>query len=665
MMLCVSLYASPALRLRLSVTQPDGTCLNMVKGGDEWLSYYLTDDGHVVAGNGALGFCYATAWSESGWTVSDVAAHDSDNRDIAEQQWLAANGMTELEAQTAGAKSRKSLATRKIGVSDNPKGDLVYPIVLVEFSDLEFSVTNAVDTFNAQFNKEGFAGGSARGSVRDYFMAQSKNIYRPTFNIVGKIKLPKTKAYYGAHSGSSNDSHTFELAREVVSRLQNSGTDLSQYVDKTGGVPIVGIVFAGMGENSSWDEDALWSSFYPTKFTSNGVQVNSYLVVNEIMPSLSRNAETSKVDTLYNIEGIGTFCHEFSHFLGLPDFYNTYNSSSMVAMSLWSIMDYGQYYRNGATPVGYTAYEKNFMGWMKIDTLQTEKQVVNINALGAENENAYYIFNDNDRSKCEYWILENRQPSTWYPAALGSGMLVVHVDYLSSSWSNNTVNTSSSHKRMSFIAADNDIKFETASKPADYKGDLFPGTTGNTRLSDETTPNFQQFNGTSVGKYLTNITDTNGIVSFVYMAEGILSAPQNIEVAANENVTSLSAKWTAVDNATSYTLELADGTGTVYTAVTDTNAVDLGAFESYKNLTLKVTALADNYIQSAASALDFSNPVGIKTIARPDTHILYNVYTPSGVLVLSNATEEQASLTLQRGIYILRGHSSARKILVR
>lgn len=60
------------------------------------------------------------------------------------------------------------------------------------------------------------------------------------------------------------------------------------------------------------------------------------------------------------VEGIGTFCHEFSHCLGLPDFYDT-NYNGHFGMASWSLMDSGSYNDDGYTPIGYSAYEKEFM----------------------------------------------------------------------------------------------------------------------------------------------------------------------------------------------------------------------------------------------------------------------------------------------------------------
>ncbi len=665
-MLCVLAFASPSLRLSRSVLQPDGSVLTVVRIGDESLSFFITDDGYAVVANGANGFCYATGYDGGQWSVSVVMAHGGDVRGFAESQWLEAEGIKATDVWEKAKVKTQAKAVRAIGRSENPKGEFTYPIILVEFSDVSFSVINAVDTFARQFNEQNFSGGGAKGSVRDYFMAQSKGIYGPSFSVTAKVTLPKPYAYYGARNGSANDSHVGEMAKEAVKLAEQNGVDFSQFKGTDGYVPLVGLVFAGLGENTSWDEDAVWSSFYRNSINASTAKINSYLVVNELMPSLHSSDGGSTVDTLYNIEGIGTFCHEFSHFLGLPDFYNVYNSSSTKAMSWWSIMDYGQYYGNGAFPMGYTAYEKNFMGWLPIDTLKTEKQVVRLNALGSADENAYYIMNDSDATGNEYYILENRQPSTWYPRNLGTGMLVVHVDYSASAWSANTVNTVASHRRMSYVPADNDLKFEYEATPADYKGDLFPGTTGNTSLRDTSTPDFQQYTGKGLGKFLTCITDTQGVVSFVYMAEGVLPAPQGLKVTTDEQVKTLVAGWDETGGADKYRVQLVDGDSTVYVALADSNSIELGGFPDCNNLTLKVTAMADNYIASETSVLDFNNPVGISWAKRNADGTSWSVYSVSGVCLKTGIKEDTLKERLPKGVYILRSDSGCtQKLLVR
>ena len=59
------------------------------------------------------------------------------------------------------------------------------------------------------------------------------------------------------------------------------------------------------------------------------------------------------------IDGIGTMCHEFSHCLGFPDYYDT-DYSGGQGMESWDLMCSGSYNGDGYQPAGYTSYER----WM-------------------------------------------------------------------------------------------------------------------------------------------------------------------------------------------------------------------------------------------------------------------------------------------------------------
>ena len=80
-----------------------------------------------------------------------------------------------------------------------------------------------------------------------------------------------------------------------------------------------------------------------------GVTIDKYAVFNELSGSNTNN-----------IDGIGTVCHEFSHCLGLPDFYETTYTYGYYGMGSWSLMCSGSYNNDGYTPIGYSAYEKHF-----------------------------------------------------------------------------------------------------------------------------------------------------------------------------------------------------------------------------------------------------------------------------------------------------------------
>ena len=70
---------------------------------------------------------------------------------------------------------------------------------------------------------------------------------------------------------------------------------------------------------------------------------------------------------------------------------------------------------------------------------------------------------------------------------MGTGMLVTHVDYNAAAWSNNTVNTDPTRLRYTYIPADN-AKQDEFAPSSDFRGDLYPGTSGNRALSDESSP---------------------------------------------------------------------------------------------------------------------------------------------------------------------------------
>ncbi|EJX04751.1 hypothetical protein EVA_07142, partial [gut metagenome] len=64
--------------------------------------------------------------------------------------------------------------------------------------------------------------------------------------------------------------------------------------------------------------------------------------------------------------------------MGLPDLYVTnYSYSGDNAFGMYSILDSGPYAGNGYRPVGYTAYEKSYLGWLDIPAI-TDPQAITL-----------------------------------------------------------------------------------------------------------------------------------------------------------------------------------------------------------------------------------------------------------------------------------------------
>lgn len=200
-----------------------------------------------------------------------------------------------------------------------------------------------------------------------------------------------------------------------------------------------------------------------------------------------------------DISPIGTACHEFSHCLGLPDFYDTSNSG-IYGMDSFDLMDFGSYNGPsgfGEVPSGYTAYERWMAGWLTPTELAEPKTVRTMPDIG-QHPAAYVVYNSGNTN--EYLLLENRKADRWFSyfdkeASTGHGLFVTHVDYSSSVWENNTVNNTASHQRMSPVPAGK--AFATAAKAAPSM--FFP--VGATALDEtsHTTCGGQWFNYTKAG----------------------------------------------------------------------------------------------------------------------------------------------------------------------
>lgn len=167
-------------------------------------------------------------------------------------------------------------------------------------------------------NKEGYDYMGAIGSARDYFISQSGGLFQPTFDVVGPITLDNTMAYYGANDYSGQDVRPDEMVIDACKKAE-SMVDFTIYDrDNDGFVDLVYVIYAGYGESSDIDgslEDAIWPhAWYIYQGAQKRVSVDGkYLDAYACSAELLGNSGTTR-------DGIGTFCHEYSHTLGLPDF---------------------------------------------------------------------------------------------------------------------------------------------------------------------------------------------------------------------------------------------------------------------------------------------------------------------------------------------------------
>ena len=101
----------------------------------------------------------------------------------------------------------------------------------------------------------------------------------------------------------------------------------------------------------------------------------------------------------------------------------------------------------------------------------------------------------NPQNPKEFYVLENRQASTWFPKSLGMGMLVYHVDYDASLWNSNRVNVQKNQQCYEIVPADGKRQTHNQGTKNDFAGDFFPGFKNVTTWSSTSSPAIAWKNG--------------------------------------------------------------------------------------------------------------------------------------------------------------------------
>lgn len=480
--------------------------------GDEFLSYWLSEDG-VAYQYDANTDTYATFDLEASFARADKlrAQRDKDN-------------------DTRRAKMRKVV----IGGDHIPfTGSQRCLVILVGYQDVPFGTSIA--KMQGMINGPLFGAVQKKlypGTVKQYFHDQSNGKFDLDFDVVGPFTLSQTQAYYGGDVGNNKDVNILQMISEAVRAADDSGVDFSIYDwDKDGEVEMVYVIYAGEGQAAGGGDNTVW----PHKFNlgakaigTDGVVVNTYACSSE----LQKNALGSGTRTA----GIATICHEFSHCLGLPDFYDTRYTGNF-GMSNWDLMAGGTYNGNGYYPPNYSAYEKWYIGWHQPIELTKPTTITNMKPNGFVNGDSncesYIIYNDENRN--EYYILENRQvahSNVWDKELPGSGLMIQHNDFDPLYWKYNVLNSTitsgslkNDHQRGTIFRANNSKSDEAKAT------DLYPAN-GNTELTDASSPAAILYQGTKgkMGKPITEITqNADGTISFKFMGGTDPTGIENIE----------------------------------------------------------------------------------------------------------------------------------------
>lgn len=442
--------AIPAKRNWITVTQSDGTTLKVCLTGDEHMHFYVTSDNVPLYKDAENRFCYLKI--EDGKLVSsNILAHEAERRTAKES--TAITDITNISAY-----AEKKLTTRNANIMKGIKrlsgkddksvfqGKKKAPVILAYFSDKSFSKDDeSIKAFyNDVLNKEGFSQYGAAGSVHDYFSVMSRGAFDLSFDVIGPVKVSKSATYYGGPSAiMGGTDHIGEFITEAIKNADAQyDIDWTKYDwDGDGEVEQVFVLYAGYGQATGGPTGTIWPNAWTLDealqnqdgnggFSLDGVYINQYACANELYLNFGNTPM-----------GLGVFCHEFSHCMGLPDMYDT-SYGTTPTMGDWDLLASGSY--NGPQgigwcPAGWTSYERAYAGWLDLTELKEGDKIAGMTSLDDEDGQAYVIYNDNHKD--EYYLLENHKNNGWDAYTPEGGLLVIHVDYDKKLFDNNIVNT--------------------------------------------------------------------------------------------------------------------------------------------------------------------------------------------------------------------------------
>ena len=446
LMLCsLTTWAAKAESIPVQVRQADGSVITVILRGDEHINWYTTLDG-VLLVQGTDNNYYIGKVEKSGNLIAtQQLAHEALTRSQAERNLIAKQDKEKFFAYVNKVAEESENAYDNSPLTRGPIIDSGYGgvpyfphtgspkalVILAEFQDTTFTIQDTKKVFTNYLMNEDHFSDTRYGQnqnykgVRGYFKDCSYGQFTPFFDVVGPIKLPRKHAIYGA----GNDRMDLLLADACAT--VDDLVDFAKYdANNDGIVDLVYIIYAGHSANY---HDNKVSNIWPKSGTitiSNkfdGKSIRRYGVSNE----LNGSDKTSKNNK--KINGIGLFCHEFSHTLGLPDIYAYHTDAENQddqGMEFWDLMDGGTGVRGGRVPASYLAWEREVMGWMNIDELKKDSSIENLKSIDNGGK-AYKIVNPNNSN--EYIVLQSMQKGAWNQGwgdgTYGKGLLAYRVSY--------------------------------------------------------------------------------------------------------------------------------------------------------------------------------------------------------------------------------------------
>ncbi|MBO5346379.1 MAG: M6 family metalloprotease domain-containing protein [Paludibacteraceae bacterium] len=483
--------------------QSDGSTISFYIHGDENFHYCTSEDGFLLVEVDGI-YEYAIVDGLYNFKSTGVKANNVSKRDAIEQAFLismpkALDVINDIKFQEGYRKNiqRANRDMKRVSSNFPLTGSPKSLVILVNFADKKFTSPTAKEDYSRLLNEVGYADNGATSSARDYFITSSNGLFQPNFVVVGPYDLPRNYAFYGEEKDGQHDYAPGQMIVDACNAA-DADVDFTEFdTDKDGILDNVFVYYAGHNQAEGGGANTIWPhrSAIMSMIKCDGVKLYDYACTSEF-----RGASGESMC------GIGTFCHEFGHVLGLPDLYVTDYSSSHDTPGRWDIMDNGSYNNKGRTPPTYSSYARFFLGWL--EPIQITGGNYTLKPLIESNEAYLFAVEDHNLNgkkpnPVEFFMLENRQQigidELGVPA---NGMLVTHIYYDEGTWNNNRPNNDPDKQGVQILCA-----YGTTAAPM---GNTFPGGRGITSCY------FTLRDGTEMPTPLSNIKSENRIITFEY-----------------------------------------------------------------------------------------------------------------------------------------------------
>ncbi|MBP7461027.1 MAG: M6 family metalloprotease domain-containing protein [Candidatus Delongbacteria bacterium] len=404
------------------------------------------------------------------------------------------------------------------------KNDVVsvkMPVICGLFADN----TPSIPDFQAVMQSKLFSGPDS--TMTNYYLENSYHQFEVTGTVFDWVQLAYPESIYvndviGIHGDMGRFIH------EVLTELDKT-VDFSQFDnDGDGAVENLCVIHSNTGQEYYGKEPGvkiqhIWSHSYFLKYYPQGVFRTNDTTASGKIVSIDKYTVQPEIDYVGQLEGIGVFCHEFGHVLGLPDLYDVdYNTNGV---GLWCMMSNGGSYSDHC-PAHFCAWSKEFLGWLSVIPITENTEQITLPPIETHPV-AYKIWTNgriesyrpldirgrtlSDMGK-EYFLLEYRKKTHFDRHLPGEGLIISHV-YNPNNNGANRINTNASRPGVKIMQADGRDDLKKATNGGD-SGDPFPGIILNRTFNELSNPNSDDYDGKLTMVSVYNISDPDSVITF-------------------------------------------------------------------------------------------------------------------------------------------------------